>query len=238
MFNELNSQPNNRQPIDDIFAETDKPVTNQTNGIETHRVGLTTADASAPVVSVDDSVVAKSKIPWFKVIAIVIVAAILILSAYLVYSKFFKAGSIAVVTEKPLSQTPTTTVVPINANVNIATTTNGTGQNSSNSTYVPEIPGLASTSVTSTSSVDLTLDSDHDGLTDVEEATYGTNPLVADTDIDGLGDYEEIKIYHTNPLLADTDGDGYLDGAEVKNGYNPNGPGKLPGLSATSTTVK
>ena len=239
MFNELNSQPNNRQPIDDIFAETDKPVSNQTNGIETHRVGLTTADASAPVVSVDDSIAAKSKIPWFKVIAIVIVAAILILSAYLVYSKFFKAGSIAVVTEKPLSQTPTTTVIPINVNVNIATTTTDTGQNSSNSTYVPEIPGLASTSVsTTTSSVDLTLDSDHDGLTDVEEATYGTNPLVADTDSDGLGDYEEIKIYHTNPLLADTDGDGYLDGAEVKNGYNPNGPGKLPGLSATSTIVK
>lgn len=51
---------------------------------------------------------------------------------------------------------------------------------------------------------DANLDSDNDGLTDLEESNFGT-------DIN-------------NP---DTDGDGYSDGEEVKNGYNPNGPGKL-----------
>ena len=33
--------------------------------------------------------------------------------------------------------------------------------------------------------------------------------------------------YKTNPNNPDTDGDGYLDGDEVKNGYDPNGDGKL-----------
>ena len=48
------------------------------------------------------------------------------------------------------------------------------------------------------------LDTDNDGLTDLEETNLGTDP--------------------NNP---DTDNDGYSDGDEVKNGYNPNGPGKL-----------
>ena len=52
--------------------------------------------------------------------------------------------------------------------------------------------------------IDVTLDTDNDGLTDINEAGYGT-------DIN-------------NP---DTDGDGYKDGEEVLNGYNPNGEGKL-----------
>ena len=48
------------------------------------------------------------------------------------------------------------------------------------------------------------LDSDNDGLTDLEETNFGTDL--------------------NNP---DTDGDGYSDGEEVKNGYNPNGSGKF-----------
>lgn len=47
-------------------------------------------------------------------------------------------------------------------------------------------------------------DADDDGLTDAEEADYGTNA--------------------TDP---DSDGDGFLDGEEVDNGYNPLGAGKL-----------
>ena len=76
--------------------------------------------------------------------------------------------------------------------------------------------------------VDPNLDSDQDGLTDVEEKVLGTDPLKADTDGDGLTDYEEVRTWKTNPLKADTDGDGYADGPEVKGGYNPLGPGKLP----------
>lgn len=70
-------------------------------------------------------------------------------------------------------------------------------------------------------------DTDNDGLTDTEEATTGTSAQVADTDADGLSDYEEITLWKTNPLNPDTDGDGFSDGQEVKNGYNPNGAGKL-----------
>jgi len=46
--------------------------------------------------------------------------------------------------------------------------------------------------------IDVSLDTDGDGLTDTQEAIYGTDP--------------------NNP---DTDGDGYLDGDEVKHGYGP-----------------
>lgn len=47
-----------------------------------------------------------------------------------------------------------------------------------------------------------------------------------DSDSDGLTDKEEA-IYGTDPKKADTDGDGYSDGDEVKNGFNPLGEGKL-----------
>jgi len=78
--------------------------------------------------------------------------------------------------------------------------------------------------------VDVDLDTDGDGLKDNEETLFNTNPLKADTDDDGLSDYQEIQLYETNPLKVDTDGDTYPDGEEVKNGYNPNGPGKLLNL--------
>lgn len=59
------------------------------------------------------------------------------------------------------------------------------------------------------------LDSDGDGLTDVEEAQLGTDPFNPDTDGDGLTDFEEVRTYKTDPLNADTDYDGLKDGAEV-----------------------
>jgi predicted small lipoprotein YifL len=71
------------------------------------------------------------------------------------------------------------------------------------------------------------VDTDKDGLTDVEEKQLGTDPNKADTDGDGLSDYDEVKKWKTDPLKTDTDGDGYPDGEEVQNGYNPLGAGKL-----------
>lgn len=47
-----------------------------------------------------------------------------------------------------------------------------------------------------------------------------------DDDKDGLTNKEEL-LYKTDHLNPDTDGDGYIDGDEVKNGYNPNGAGRL-----------
>ncbi|MCX6995574.1 MAG: OmpA family protein [Kiritimatiellaeota bacterium] len=73
------------------------------------------------------------------------------------------------------------------------------------------------------------IDSDNDGLTDKEEALYGTNPYNPDTDGDGLLDGEEVhgtsfkdpltgtdKVIKTDPLNPDSDLDGLSDGAEVK----------------------
>ncbi|MEI7512810.1 MAG: hypothetical protein WCK01_05135 [Candidatus Uhrbacteria bacterium] len=60
----------------------------------------------------------------------------------------------------------------------------------------------------------------------VPVATPAPDPN-ADPDGDGLTNAQEAK-YGTDPNKADTDGDGYNDGAEVKAGYNPNGSGSLP----------
>ncbi len=71
------------------------------------------------------------------------------------------------------------------------------------------------------------LDSDQDGLTDSEEALYGTDPNKVDTDGDGLADRDEVRVFKTDPLNPDTDLDGFNDGIEIQNGYDPKGPGKL-----------
>ncbi len=83
------------------------------------------------------------------------------------------------------------------------------------------------------------IDSDGDGLTDADERSLGTDPTKTDTDGDELSDWDEVRVYRTNPLNADTDGDTYLDGEEVRNGYDPNGPGRLlpPTPGAATTTV-
>ena len=72
-----------------------------------------------------------------------------------------------------------------------------------------------------------TVDTDRDGLSDLQEAEIGTNIRVADTDADGLSDYEEVTTWQTDPLDPDTDGDSFVDGSEVDAGYDPNGDGKL-----------
>ena len=71
---------------------------------------------------------------------------------------------------------------------------------------------------------DADIDSDNDGLTNIEEISYSTNPLMADSDEDGLNDYDEIKICLTVATLEDSDGDGLNDGDEIILGFNPNLP--------------
>jgi len=68
------------------------------------------------------------------------------------------------------------------------------------------------------------LDTDADGLTDVEEKQLKTSINNPDTDNDGLSDKLEVKVYFTNPLDSDTDKDGILDGEEVKEGNDPDDP--------------
>ncbi len=59
------------------------------------------------------------------------------------------------------------------------------------------------------------LDSDGDGLTDLDEVVAGTDPTRPDTDGDEVCDGLELNTYGTDPNLADSDGDGISDGAEL-----------------------
>lgn len=59
------------------------------------------------------------------------------------------------------------------------------------------------------------IDSDNEGLSNVEEIGLGTDALDSDSDDDGLTDFEEDRTYGTNPLAADSDGDGLSDYQEV-----------------------
>ncbi|MGL1958674.1 MAG: PQQ-binding-like beta-propeller repeat protein [Colwellia sp.] len=69
---------------------------------------------------------------------------------------------------------------------------------------------------------DAQLDSDLDGLTNLQEFALKTNPTVVDTDNDGLSDGEEVNGYGTLPLIIDSDNDGLTDGVEVNDyGTNP-----------------
>ncbi len=73
------------------------------------------------------------------------------------------------------------------------------------------------------------VDSDGDGLTDIDEARiYKTDPQFADTDTDGLDDGLEVNEYWTLPLVMDTDGDTFIDGVEVRLGTDPTDSSSFP----------
>ncbi len=70
------------------------------------------------------------------------------------------------------------------------------------------------------------VDTDGDGLIDLDEVVFGTDPLNPDTDGDGLLDGAEAHVYNTDPTVVDTDGGGRSDGEEVLNdGTDPLNPG-------------
>jgi hypothetical protein len=77
------------------------------------------------------------------------------------------------------------------------------GTNNQGAAYVAELDG----------------DQDEDGLSDVQEAVFGTDPLDPDSDDDGLLDGTEVDMAGgsgcPDPLDSDSDNDGILDGEEV-----------------------
>jgi hypothetical protein len=81
------------------------------------------------------------------------------------------------------------------------------------------------------------VDTDGDGLTDLQEAFLGTNPNRPDSDGDGLTDGDEVFVYRTKPNNPDTDGDGISDGIEVIQGRNPTAGAVPDSSNQTKLTV-
>ena len=79
-------------------------------------------------------------------------------------------------------------------------------------------------------------DSDGDGVLDGAEAEANTDPLLVDSDSDGLQDGAEVAL-GTDPTNTDSDGDDLSDGAEVAFGSNPNAAGDT-GVGAAFTGVE
>lgn len=242
MFENMNNPQNSKRPaVDDIFAETDKPGEQPGAAagpeISPRKVGLSAGlDNSAQTPFEEGKPAGKG----FKLAVAGMVLVIVGLLGFLGYSKFFSNNK-----QDVASVNSVATITPVK-------TTNSTGKATSSQetpAFTDQIPAAienatttatgtaaaieqASTSTLGQATSTALLDSDNDGLPDQEEATLKTNSNLVDTDGDGLSDYEEVRIYKTNPLVADTDSDGYSDSEEVKNGYNPNGSGKMPGITA------
>ncbi len=253
MFNDL--QANQSAPttpsVDDIFAETDKPVTeaksfsgyyNQSPAnsvsspapteIETQKAGLSASDGAASP--------SKSKI--LKIGLIILFIILLASLGYLVYIKFIANQAPAEVIETKTTAVVTTNqeavvtvtepvepVIPVSQEITVVTST-------PLATTTPPVSNLVDTDGDGLTDEEenvlgtnvIMTDTDGDGLSDADEVKiYNTNPGKVDTDDDTLPDYDEVKIYRTDPNKIDTDGDSYDDGSEVKGGYNPLGTGKL-----------
>jgi hypothetical protein len=225
-----------REP-EDIFAGTE-PAKQETlrpgGGLSPTVPGMPGAPSAVGATAEEQGEASGSKKKIFLIIMAAILIVILGVGGYLAWQQF---------TPKPAANTNAnanvnvteTPEVPIETNLNVPAEVpavnitpqplcgNGLCETGEDSTVCPAdcpIPPPPPAG----------LDTDGDGLTDAEEAVLGTDPAQADTDADGLADKEETQTYGTDPLNPDTDGDGYKDGDEVRNGYNPNGPGKLPAL--------
>lgn len=68
---------------------------------------------------------------------------------------------------------------------------------------------------------DALLDSDSDGLTNLEEYQAGSDPRASDTDSDGLSDGQEVKEFGTSPVASDSDEDLLPDGYELLQQLDP-----------------
>lgn len=66
----------------------------------------------------------------------------------------------------------------------------------------------------------LFIDSDDDGLDDLQEIYYESDPYNQDTDSDYINDFEEVRTYNSNPNNQDSDFDQILDYEEIFDGLD------------------
>lgn len=234
MFNDLNKQAPSSTSVDDIFAETDIAARSSAAkvNIEAQAAGLS-AQAYPESDAKKNPEHSGSKLKFILIIVLAVI--ILAAAAYLVYAKLTRDaaeltdGNKAADTPPAAEKTVDSSNNPADSmgSVVVPEVENNISENSNSaSTSVPDLVDT-NAAATVTPALVAPVDSDGDSLTDAEENGFGTNINLIDSDFDGLSDYEELKVYKTNPLNPDSDGDGYNDGDEVKNGYNPNGEGKL-----------
>ncbi len=217
----LSAPTASKQQVEDMFAETDK-VSEVGSGSRAQQADhpvkppvfqpkrpaspeeLSAENADAPLSAGPKWAAGVKK---YTMLAAMVVAAIAVLSGgWYAYSKFFAAsGDMIPADDSSKGQ---------------AVENNGTTEQENSASEIKERKQEEKPIVKPP-------DKDHDGLSDEEEIRLGTNPNNVDTDDDGLFDREEVRVYKTDPLNYDTDGDGFSDGEEVKNGYDPNGEGKL-----------
>ena len=130
-------------------------------------------------------------------------------------------GNANVVTNGATNVQPNTNAANVNSRINTNTLTNTLTNRNSNANgnvnvgNINLFPGNRNTNTgVNVNALPSSQDTDADGLTDIEEALYGTSISV-----------------------ADTDGDAYADGQEVPNGYDPLGSGKLENSTKVQTHV-
>ena len=104
-------------------------------------------------------------------------------------------------------------------NINVSDT-DGDGLSDYQEIFVTGTDPLNYSSVTE-NVPDAQADGDQDGLSTIQELSFGTDAQKADTDEDGLNDYDEVNVHNTDPLNADTDNDGMSDKCEIQYNTNP-----------------
>ncbi|MFH1745098.1 MAG: hypothetical protein ABH881_02945 [bacterium] len=199
-----------RKDLEDIFAEEGEPI------VEKQKPAVFRSENRPTQIAETEEIPASGKMQKFVLLVILFLGLVGISAASYFGYKYFIGQEEIIIDSKDLNQN----VVEEDKNI------------------TPKIEiNSSDVEIDSTEPVESNLneigieaenDFDQDGLSDRREEELGTDPFLIDTDHDDLFDLEEVTIYKTDPNNSDTDGDGYSDGEEVKNGYNPNGEGKLP----------
>jgi hypothetical protein len=211
--NPVNSSPGLKDDkgVDDIFADTDKaPVGTKkftgyySNGpLEAKKVGLSSVVDSAVPAS-------NGKNLAIKIILFSLIGLLVIIGGYFIHLKLVVGNQQAARINNPVavapvnnnttansdevvSSTPVSTPAPISSSTIVSSST--TAPIATTSLPLSQQPTIAPAApiATSTPSAANLIDTDGDGLTDVEEALLGTDPTKADTNGNGFPDLTELR---------------------------------------------